>query len=76
MTLLEIAPSYVRGNRYNATGTMCRIKYLQKFRFPIPRSCPCHFKYGAMNIYVRHGNYIVNSQGLYEVAQKLEEPRT
>jgi hypothetical protein len=25
-----------------------------------------------MNIYVRHGNYIVNSQGSYEVAEKLK----
>ncbi len=29
------------------------------------------FKYGAMNIYGR-GNYIVNFQGSYEVAQKLK----
>jgi hypothetical protein len=30
------------------------------------------FKYGAMNIYDRHGNYIVNSQGSYEVARNLK----
>jgi hypothetical protein len=34
------------------------------------------FKYGTMNIYVRHGNYIVDSQVSYEVAQKLEGPLT
>jgi hypothetical protein len=32
------------------------------------------FKYGAMNIYGRHGNYIVDSQGTYEVARKLKGP--
>jgi hypothetical protein len=32
------------------------------------------FKYGAMNIYGRHGNYIVDSQGSYEVAGKLKGP--
>jgi hypothetical protein len=32
------------------------------------------FKYGALNIYGRHGNYFVNSQGSYEVAGKLEGP--
>jgi hypothetical protein len=31
------------------------------------------FKYGAMDIYgQRHGNYIVDSQGSYEVAWKLK----
>jgi hypothetical protein len=51
---------------------------------PYPCACPCQclcpclcqFKYGAMNIYVRHGNYIVDSQGLYEVARKLKGPLT
>jgi hypothetical protein len=32
------------------------------------------FKYGAMNIYGRHGNYIVDFQGSYEVARKLKGP--
>jgi hypothetical protein len=32
------------------------------------------FKYSAMNIYGRHGNYIVDSQGSYEVVGKLKEP--
>jgi hypothetical protein len=32
------------------------------------------FKYGAMNIYGRHGNYIVDSQWSYEVAGKLKGP--
>jgi hypothetical protein len=32
------------------------------------------FKYGAMNIYDRHGNYIVDSQGSYEMARKLKGP--
>jgi hypothetical protein len=32
------------------------------------------FKYGAMIIYGRHGNYIVDSQGFYEVAGKLKGP--
>jgi hypothetical protein len=32
------------------------------------------FKYGAMNIYGRHGNYIVDFQGSYEVAWKLKGP--
>jgi hypothetical protein len=32
------------------------------------------FKYGAMNIYGGHCNYIVNSQGSYEVARKLKGP--
>jgi hypothetical protein len=32
------------------------------------------FKYGAMNIYGRHGNFIVDFQGSYEVAQKLKGP--
>jgi hypothetical protein len=32
------------------------------------------FKCGAMNIYGRHGNYIVDSQGTYEVARKLKGP--
>jgi hypothetical protein len=27
-----------------------------------------------MNIYVRHGNYSINFQGQYEVAQKLKGP--
>jgi hypothetical protein len=34
------------------------------------------FKYGAMNIYGRYGNYIVDSQGFYEVALKLKGPLT
>jgi hypothetical protein len=32
------------------------------------------FKCGAMNIYGRHGNYIVDSQGSYEVARKFKGP--
>jgi hypothetical protein len=32
------------------------------------------FKYGAMNIYGRQGNYIDNFQGSYEVARKLKGP--
>jgi uncharacterized membrane protein len=32
------------------------------------------FKYGAMNIYYQHCNYIVNSQGSYEVAGKPKGP--
>jgi hypothetical protein len=32
------------------------------------------FKYGAMNIYGRHGNYIADSKGSYEVARKLKGP--
>jgi hypothetical protein len=32
------------------------------------------FKYGAMNIFGRHGKYIVDCQGTYEVAQKLKGP--
>jgi hypothetical protein len=32
------------------------------------------FKDGAMNIYDRHGNYIDDSQGSYEVARKLKGP--
>ncbi len=32
------------------------------------------FKYGAMNIYGRHGKYIVDSQGSYKVAGKLKGP--
>jgi hypothetical protein len=32
------------------------------------------FKYGAMNVYGRHGNYSVNFQGSYEVARKLKGP--
>jgi hypothetical protein len=43
-------------------------------QYPCPR--PCQFKYGAVNDSVRHGNYIVNSQGSYEVAQKLKESLT
>jgi hypothetical protein len=38
-----------------------------------PFLCPCQFKYGAMNIYVQHGNHSINFQGLYEVARKLKE---
>jgi hypothetical protein len=30
------------------------------------------FKYGAMNIYGRHGNYTVNFQGSFEVAGNLK----
>ncbi len=32
------------------------------------------FKYGAMNIYGRHSNYIVDSQGSYEMAGKPKGP--
>jgi hypothetical protein len=32
------------------------------------------FKYGAMNIYGLHGDYIVDSQGSYKVAGKLKGP--
>ncbi len=32
------------------------------------------FKYGAMNIYGRQGNYIFDFQGSYEVARKLKGP--
>ncbi len=32
------------------------------------------FKYGAMHIYGRHGNYIVDPKGSYEVAGKLKGP--
>ncbi len=32
------------------------------------------FKYGAMDIYGRHGNYIVDFQGSYEVARKHKGP--
>jgi hypothetical protein len=32
------------------------------------------FKYGALNIYGRHGKYIVDCQGTYGVARKLKEP--
>ncbi len=32
------------------------------------------FKYDAMNINGRHGNYIVDFQGSYEVARKLKGP--
>jgi hypothetical protein len=39
-------------------------------------SCPCLSKYGAMNIFVRHGYCIVDSQGLQEVAWKLKGPLT
>jgi hypothetical protein len=31
-------------------------------------------KYGAMNIYGRPGNYIVDFQGSYEVVRKLKGP--
>ncbi len=31
-----------------------------------------NIKYGAFNIYFLHGKYIVDSQGLYEVAWKLK----
>jgi hypothetical protein len=37
-------------------------------------SVPYQFKYGAMNIYGRHGNYIADSQGSYEVARKIKGP--
>ncbi len=43
---------------------------------PYPCPCLCQIKYGAMNVSVRHGNYIANSQGSYEVAQKLKGPLT
>ncbi len=32
------------------------------------------FIYGTMNIYGQHSNYIVDSQGSYEVARKLKGP--
>jgi hypothetical protein len=32
------------------------------------------FKYGAMNIYGRYGNYTVDSQGSYVVAGKFKGP--
>jgi hypothetical protein len=32
------------------------------------------FKYGAMNIYGRDGNYFADSQGSYKVAWKLKGP--
>jgi hypothetical protein len=35
-----------------------------------------NIKYGAMNVYVLHCNYIVDSQGSVEVAQKLKGPPT
>ncbi len=34
--------------------------------------CPCQFKYAAMKIHVRHGNYSIDFQGPYEVAPKLK----
>jgi hypothetical protein len=51
---------------------------------PCPCPCPCHvfvdvsvhvnLNSDAMNIYVRYGNFIVNSQGSYDVARKLKGP--
>jgi hypothetical protein len=35
-----------------------------------------NINYGGMNIYVRHGSYVVSSQGSYEVACKLKGPPT
>jgi hypothetical protein len=37
-------------------------------------SVSCQFKYGVMNIYVRHDNYSINFQGQYEMAWKLKGP--
>jgi hypothetical protein len=36
-------------------------------------SLSCQFLFGAINIYVRHGDDLFDSQGQYEVAQKLKE---
>jgi hypothetical protein len=35
-----------------------------------------NIKYGAMNIYVLHGNPVVDSQRTYKVARKLKGPPT
>jgi hypothetical protein len=53
---------------------------------PCPCSCPVrvlvcvrdyvNIKFGAKNIYVLHGNYIVDFQRLYKVARKLKGPPT
>ncbi len=43
---------------------------------PYPCPCPCQFNNGATSIYVRHGNYPVDSQSPYKAAQKLTGPLT
>jgi hypothetical protein len=33
-----------------------------------------NLKYGAINIYFLHGNYVADSQGSYKVARKIKGP--
>jgi hypothetical protein len=54
----------------------CPFLCLCPFLFPCLFLCPFQFKYGAMNIYIWHGTFNVNSQGLYEVAWKRKGPLT
>jgi hypothetical protein len=41
-----------------------------------PCPCLCQFLYGAMKIYGRYGNYLVDSQCLSEIVWKLKRPLT
>jgi hypothetical protein len=52
----------------------CSYQFLCLFLFPCPYPCLFQFKHGAMNIYGRHGNFIVNSQGSHEGVLKLKGP--
>ncbi len=59
--------------KFSNSMSMSMSVYCQ-FPFPCPFLYPCQFTYGAMDIYDRHGNYTVDFQGPYEVAQKPEGP--
>jgi hypothetical protein len=48
--------------------------YSSRALFGMSVSVLFQFKYGAMNIYGRHGNYLVDFQGYYKVAGKLKGP--
>jgi hypothetical protein len=58
----------------------CPVCVSVSVRFRVPVCIPFHvpisvnFYTAAMTIYVRHGNYLVDSQGLCEVARKLKGP--
>ncbi len=55
--------------RYSATAIFSVVHWQR-----CHQSATAIFSIGAMNIYVRHGNYSINFQGQYEVARKLKGP--
>ncbi len=61
---------YIIGYPYSAIGTIAIcVSFLSLYLCLYP--CPDQFLNGAVNTFVLHGNNLVDSQGPYELVQKL-----